>query len=79
MWNELTTSDGSDATNFYTGLLGLDSGEMEGAMEYTLLKAAGGDVAGVMQITEEMGPVPPHWGCTSASPTSTTLPARPIP
>ena len=60
MWNELTTSDGSDATDFYTGLLGLDSGEMEGAMEYTLLKAAGDDVAGVMQITEEMGPVPPH-------------------
>ena len=78
MWNELTTSDRSDATDFYTGLLGLDSGEMEGAMEYTLLKAAGDDVAGVMQITEEMGPVPPHWGCTSASPTSTTLPARPI-
>ena len=62
MWNELTTSDGSDATDFYTGLLGLDSGEMEGAMEYTLLKAAGDDVAGVMQITEEMGPVPLHWG-----------------
>ncbi len=62
MWNELTTSDGSDATDFHTGLLGLDSGEMEGAMEYTLLKAAGDDVAGVMQITEEMGPVPPHWG-----------------
>ena len=62
MWNELTTSDRSDATDFYTGLLGLDSGEMEGAMEYTLLKAAGDDVAGVMQITEEMGPVPPHWG-----------------
>ena len=34
----------------------------ETAMEYTLLKAAGDDVAGVMQITEEMGPVPPHWG-----------------
>ena len=62
MWNELTTSDRSDATDFYTGLLGLDSGEMERAMEYTLLKAAGDDVAGVMQITEEMGPVPPHWG-----------------
>ena len=26
-----------------------------------MLKAAGDDVAGVMQITEEMGPVPPHW------------------
>jgi len=62
MWTELTTSDRSDATDFYTGLLGLDSGEMEGAMEYTLLKAAGDDVAGVMQITEEMGPVPPHRG-----------------
>lgn len=30
-------------------------------MEYTLLKAGGDDVAGVMQITEDMGPVPPNW------------------
>ncbi len=61
MWNELMTSDQTDATEFYTGLLGLGSGSMEGPMEYTLLKVSGDDVAGVMQITEEMGPVPPNW------------------
>jgi len=61
MWNELMTSDQTDATEFYTGLLGLGSGSMEGPMEYTLLKVSGDDVAGVMQITEDMGPVPPNW------------------
>ena len=61
MWNELMTSDQTDATEFYTGLLGLGSGSMEGPMEYTLLKVSGDDVAGVMQITEGMGPVPPNW------------------
>ena len=61
MWNELMTSDQTDATEFYTGLLGLGSGLMEGPMEYTLLKVSGDDVAGVMQITEDMGPVPPNW------------------
>ena len=61
MWNELVTNDQKDATDFYTGLLGLGSGSMEGPMEYTLLKASGDDVAGVMQITEDMGPVPPNW------------------
>ena len=61
MWNELMTSDQTDATEFYTGLLGLGSGSMEGSMEYTLLKVSGDDVAGVMQITEDMGPVPPNW------------------
>ena len=48
MWNELMTSDQTDATEFYTGLLGLGSGSMEGPMEYTLLKVSGDDVAGVM-------------------------------
>jgi len=61
MWNELMTSDQTDATEFYTGLLGLGSGSMEGPMEYTLLKVSGDDVAGVMPITEDMGPVPPNW------------------
>ena len=61
MWNELMTSDQTDATEFYTGLLGLGSGSMEGPMEYRLLKVSGDDVAGVMQITEDMGPVPPNW------------------
>jgi predicted enzyme related to lactoylglutathione lyase len=61
MWNELLTSDPEDAIDFYRGMLGVDSAAMDGPMEYTMLKAAGTDVAGVMRITEEMGPVPPNW------------------
>ena len=61
MWNELLTSDPEDAIDFYRGMLGVDSAAMDGPMEYTMLKAAGTDVAGVMRITEGMGPVPPNW------------------
>ena len=34
---------------------------MPGPVDYTILKGGGTDVAGVMAITDEMGPVPPHW------------------
>ena len=61
MWNELLTNDPEDAIDFYRGMLGVDSAAMDGPMEYTMLKAAGTDVAGVMRITEGMGPVPPNW------------------
>ena len=60
-WSELLTTDPEDAANFYQSLLGVDSAPAEGPMEYTLLKASGIDVAGVMRITDEMGPVPPSW------------------
>jgi len=60
-WNELVTTDAKDAVDFYGSLLGVESAPMEGPMEYTMLKVSGADVAGVMQITEEMGPVPPNW------------------
>ena len=32
-----------------------------GEMDYKLLKVGDTEVAGVMQITPEMGPVPPNW------------------
>ena len=60
-WNELLTTDPKDATDFYGSLLGFESAAMEGPMEYTMLKASGTDVAGVIQITKEMGPIPPNW------------------
>ena len=60
-WNELATTDPDDAIEFYKSLLGVDSAAMQGPMEYTMLKAAGTDVAGVMRITPEMGPVSPNW------------------
>ena len=62
MWNELQTTDPEDATQFYSSLLGMGSSKFPGPIDYTLLNVAGTDVAGVMAITEDMGPVPPNWG-----------------
>ncbi|MBI4338277.1 MAG: VOC family protein [Chloroflexi bacterium] len=60
-WNELLTTDPGKATAFYTSVLGVSAARMPGPMDYTILKAAGKDAAGVMQITPEMGPIPPNW------------------
>ena len=61
IWNELLTNAPVQATQFYSGLLGLGSSKMPGPVDYTMLNVGGTDVAGVMEISEEMGPVPPHW------------------
>jgi len=60
-WNELMTSDPDAAIEFYSGLLGLERGETMDPMNYTLIRAHGEDVAGVMQISPDMGPMPPLW------------------
>ena len=44
-----------------SGLLGMSSSKMPGPMDYTMLNVGGTDVAGMMEITAEMGPVPPNW------------------
>ena len=77
MWTELLTNAAEDATKFYSDLLGMSSSKMPGPVDYTMLKVGGTDVAGVMAITDEMGPVPPHWRwCTSASTMSTMPPVK---
>ncbi len=60
-WNELVTSDSTAAIEFYNSVLGTERGITMGPMDYTLLRAGGTEVAGVLQITEDMGPIPPHW------------------
>ena len=73
-WDELWTTDRKKAAAFYTGLFGW--GAKEGALtaaaqsssadmkkkgvyvEWTL---AGRSIGGMMEITPEMGPVPPNW------------------
>ena len=60
-WNELQTSSADAAAEFYGGLLGLERGETMGEMDYTLLRAQGTEVAGVVQIAPDWGPVPPNW------------------
>ena len=48
-WNELTTSDTKAALGFYTKLFGWDTEVMHmGAMDYTIVKAGGEMVGGVM-------------------------------
>ena len=60
-WNELLTTDRNAAIDFYMAALGVERGEVMAPMEYAMLKAGGTEVAGVMQITPEMGEFPPHW------------------
>ncbi len=61
VWNELMTTDRNAAVDFYLAALGMERGETMGPHEYTMLKAGGADVAGVAQMTPEMGESPPHW------------------
>ena len=60
-WNELLTTDRSAAIDFYMAVLGMESGEVAEAMEYPMLRAGGAEVAGVLQITPEMGEIRPFW------------------
>ena len=60
MWTELLTNAAEDATKFYSDLLGMSSSKMPGPVDYTTLKVGGTDVAGVMAISDEMAPGPPH-------------------
>ena len=60
-WNELLTTDRNAAIDFYMAALGIERGEVMAPMEYAMLRAGGTEVAGVMQITPEMGEFPPHW------------------
>ena len=62
IWNELMTSDRDAAIGFYNGILGIEHGGVMGPMDYTLIKAGGYEVGGVMEITADMGPIPPLLG-----------------
>jgi uncharacterized protein len=62
-WSELTTSDVDAAKTFYGQLFGwsFEDAPME-EMTYTMVKANGEEVAGIMTIPSEAGPMPPVWG-----------------
>ena len=61
-WSELYTKDPARATTFYTGLFGWKAHTNDGPMHYTEWKV-GGDrsIGGMIEITAEMGPIPPNW------------------
>ena len=63
-WFELLTSDPGAAAAFYGGLLGWTSrsGSAVPDTEYMEFQSDGQSVAGMMQIQEEWGEVPPNWG-----------------
>ena len=60
-WNELLTTDREAAVSFYVSALGVERGQVMQPDQYAMLNAGGTEVAGVMQITPEMGEFPPHW------------------
>lgn len=60
-WQELGTGDTTKARDFYTTLFGWGTEKFPGPMEYTVFKNGEQGIAGMYQITPEMGPIPPHW------------------
>jgi len=62
-WNELITSDVEAAKTFYAAMFGWESetNNMEPGWDYTLFKKGETMVGGMIGISPEMGPIPPHW------------------
>jgi uncharacterized protein len=62
-WSELTTGDVEAAKTFYGQLFGwsFEDTPME-EMTYTMVKANGEEVAGIMTIPSEAAQMPPAWG-----------------
>jgi predicted enzyme related to lactoylglutathione lyase len=63
-WDELWTTDRNKAKEFYTGLFGWSAKEShmaEAGGLYTEWQLNGQSIGGMMEITPEMGPVPPNW------------------
>jgi predicted enzyme related to lactoylglutathione lyase len=62
-WIETITSDLPRATAFYSKLFGWTSVVRKSAgIDYTVFSLDSQQVAGMMQITPEMGKMPSHWG-----------------
>lgn len=62
VWNELVTSDVNAATHFYSTLLDWTTTVMPmTGMDYTVFEREGKGVGGGMQVTPDMGAMPPMW------------------
>jgi len=63
-WNELYTKDLDAAAKFYGELFGWSVQKMTGAagQPYTEFKLGDHSVGGMLEIQEQWGPMPPHWG-----------------
>jgi hypothetical protein len=61
-WNELATKDAKKAAEFYTQVFGWDGRTQPmGDNEYTTFYNGENMNAGMIQMTEQWGDVPPHW------------------
>lgn len=62
-WFELATTDRESAGAFYEAVLGVTAEQDPGTdFDYTMLKAGERPAAGIIEIGEDWGPVPPNWG-----------------
>jgi len=62
-WCELLTSDVAAAKAFYTKLFGWETEEMSvPGMTYTVIKAGGKEIGGIMNVPPEAKGMPPAWG-----------------
>jgi hypothetical protein len=62
-WSELLTPNTAAAEKFYTGLFGWGTyaSNNPAGFTYTHWRVGGMDIGGMMAISPQMGPVPPHW------------------
>ena len=61
-WCEVNTRDSEAASSFYAEVFGLDPRPMDNpTMKFTILNQGETPVAGVLQMTQEWGDMPPHW------------------
>lgn len=62
-WCELMTTNVEAAKTFYTKLFGWDTEDMSmPGMTYTVVKAGGKEVGGIMATPQEAQGMPPAWG-----------------
>jgi len=62
-WSELMTTDVNAAKTFYGKLFGWQMSDIEvDGITYSLIRAGGSEIGGLMKLTPEMEGCPPHWG-----------------
>jgi uncharacterized protein len=62
-WYELITTDIEASKKFYSKLFGWATEDKQGgSMPYTIVKASGKEMGGMMSIPPQAKGAPPHWG-----------------
>ncbi|QDU41422.1 27 kDa antigen Cfp30B [Maioricimonas rarisocia] len=61
-WSELLTPSVKNGAKFYEDLFGWTTHREEAGDDYWCFHVGGRRHAGALNLTPEMGPIPPHWG-----------------